>query len=62
MISSSENRIIYNGNGAATEFGYPFKILEKTECITGAGHVDLYDRVDLIPFGKLNDFFTKELI
>lgn len=31
MISSNENRIIYNGNGAATEFGYQFKILEKTD-------------------------------
>ncbi len=27
--------------------------------IPGAGHVDLYDRVNLIPFDKLNDFFTK---
>lgn len=25
------------------------------------GHVDLYDRVDLIPFTKLTDFFTKNL-
>lgn len=31
MIGNSENRIIYNGNGAATEFGYSFKILEKTD-------------------------------
>lgn len=29
--------------------------------IPGAGHVDLYDRVDIIPFDKLNDFFTKNL-
>ena len=26
-----------------------------------AGHVDLYDRVNLIPFDKLTDFFTKNL-
>lgn len=26
-----------------------------------AGHVDLYDRVDLIPFGKLEAFFKKNL-
>lgn len=26
-----------------------------------AGHVDLYDRVNLIPFAKLTDFFTKNL-
>ncbi|WP_343597863.1 alpha/beta hydrolase [Acinetobacter sp.] len=29
--------------------------------VKGAGHVDLYDRVDLIPFDKLADFFTKNL-
>ena len=29
--------------------------------VPGAGHVDLYDRVSLIPFGKLTDFFTKNL-
>jgi fermentation-respiration switch protein FrsA (DUF1100 family) len=27
--------------------------------ISGAGHVDLYDRVDLIPFDKLASFFTR---
>ncbi|SNB45478.1 hypothetical protein SAMN06269301_0894 [Geobacter sp. DSM 9736] len=29
--------------------------------IPGAGHVDLYDRVNLIPFDKLTSFFTKNL-
>lgn len=29
--------------------------------IPGAGHVDLYDRVDLIPFEKLATFFTEQL-
>ena len=29
--------------------------------VPGAGHVDLYDRVNLIPFAKLTDFFTKSL-
>lgn len=29
--------------------------------VKGAGHVDLYDRVDLIPFSKLRDFFYKYL-
>jgi len=29
--------------------------------VKGAGHVDLYDRVDLIPFAKLTDFFRKNL-
>jgi hypothetical protein len=26
-----------------------------------AGHVDLYDRVELIPFGKLTQFFKSNL-
>jgi hypothetical protein len=29
--------------------------------LPGAGHVDLYDRVNLIPFDKLADFFTRNL-
>lgn len=27
----------------------------------GAGHVDLYDRVNLIPFDQLTSFFTEHL-
>ena len=30
--------------------------------IPGANHIDLYDRTDLIPFDKLEDFFKKNLI
>lgn len=29
--------------------------------VAGAGHVDLYDRVDLIPFDKLTSFFNQHL-
>ncbi|MGV8960804.1 MAG: alpha/beta hydrolase [Stenotrophomonas sp.] len=29
--------------------------------VQGAGHVDLYDRTDLIPFDKLTTFFTQHL-
>lgn len=29
--------------------------------VKNAGHVDLYDRKELIPFGKLTDFFTQNL-
>jgi hypothetical protein len=29
--------------------------------VPGAGHVDLYDRVDLIPFDKLTTFFQNNL-
>jgi len=30
--------------------------------VPGAGHVDLYDRVDLIPFDKLTSFFNQHLV
>ncbi|SHI13858.1 alpha/beta hydrolase [Desulfofustis glycolicus] len=30
--------------------------------VPGATHVDLYDRVDMIPFDKLDSFFTKALL
>lgn len=30
--------------------------------VPGAGHVDLYDRLNLIPFEKLQSFFTKYLV
>lgn len=30
--------------------------------VPGAGHVDLYDRVNLIPWEKLNTFFNKNLV
>ena len=29
--------------------------------VPGAGHVDLYDRVDMIPFDKLGNFFKANL-
>ena len=29
--------------------------------VPGAGHVDLYDKVNLIPFDKLKDFFREHL-
>lgn len=29
--------------------------------VPGAGHVDLYDRVNLIPFDRLTSFFGKHL-
>jgi uncharacterized protein len=29
--------------------------------VPNAGHVDLYDRADLIPFDKLEEFFTESL-
>jgi fermentation-respiration switch protein FrsA (DUF1100 family) len=29
--------------------------------VPGAGHVDLYDRANLIPFDKLSSYFTEHL-
>ena len=29
--------------------------------VPGAGHVDLYDKLEYIPFNKLTSFFTKYL-
>lgn len=29
--------------------------------VPNAGHVDLYDRTDLLPFDKLEEFFSKNL-
>ena len=29
--------------------------------VSGARPIDLYDRVDLIPFGKIEEFFEKSL-
>jgi fermentation-respiration switch protein FrsA (DUF1100 family) len=29
--------------------------------VPDAGHVDLYDRTDLIPFDKLESFFTENM-
>ena len=29
--------------------------------VPGARHIDLYDRVDMIPFDKLDTFFKKSL-
>jgi fermentation-respiration switch protein FrsA (DUF1100 family) len=29
--------------------------------VPNAGHVDLYDKTDLVPFDKLEEFFTKNL-
>ena len=30
--------------------------------VPGANHVDLYDRVDVIPFDKLSSFFNRHLV
>ena len=30
--------------------------------IPGASHIDLYDRLDVIPFDKLQSFFEQHLV
>ena len=37
------------------------KATKELMIIPGANHVDLYDRVDLIPFYKLESFFKEYL-
>jgi len=45
-----------------SEEAYRLAALPKELAIVpGAGHVDLYDRVNLIPWNKLNSFFHKHL-
>ncbi len=40
----------------------PFAKHKELVVVPGAGHVDLYDRTDLIPFDKLISFFKANLI
>jgi fermentation-respiration switch protein FrsA (DUF1100 family) len=47
----------YFSESAYTAAAEPKELL----IIPGARHVDLYDRVELIPFDKLTDFFSKNL-
>lgn len=40
---------------------YTGKVPKELVIVTGAGHVDLYDRGQLIPFDKLEAFFKANL-
>ena len=57
FITGSEAHSIEFSRDAYARAAEPKELLE----IPGAGHVDLYDRVDLIPFDKLDAFFTDHL-
>ena len=65
MISPRPMLFIAGENARSREFseeayrlaGQPKELV----IIPGAGHVDLYDRVDLIPFAKLTSFFQTNL-
>jgi hypothetical protein len=64
-ISPRPMLFIAGENAHSIEFSedaYKLAAQPKELCIVpGAGHVDLYDRVDLIPWDKLTAFFTEYL-
>ena len=57
FITGSEAHSREFSEDAYARAGQPKELL----IVPGAGHVDLYDRVSLIPFGKLNEFFKTNL-
>ncbi len=57
FISGDEAHSKEFSEAAYRQAGEPKELL----WIKGAGHVDLYDRVDLIPFDKLAAFFRNNL-
>ena len=42
-------------------FFIAFSIITALHIVSGAGHVDLYDRTNLIPWSKLTSFFNRHL-
>ena len=64
MIGSSENRISYNGNGSATEFPFPFKILEKTDFDILHDRLSYNDRsgYQIITFDENGDWKTERFL
>ncbi len=55
-------RTYYSTFKALSEDAYKLAAEPKELLIVpNAGHVDLYDRVDVIPFDKLTSFFTNHL-
>jgi fermentation-respiration switch protein FrsA (DUF1100 family) len=57
FITGDEAHSIEFSQDAYKRAGEPKELV----LVPGAGHVDLYDRVDLIPWDKLTSFFTKNL-
>lgn len=64
-ISPRPLLFIAGENAHSIEFSeYAYKLAAEPKelyIVKGAGHVDLYDRVDLIPFTRLGDFFHQYL-
>ena len=50
-------RVVASSEDAYKRAGDPKELV----IVPGAGHVDLYDRVNLIPFAKLTEFFRSNL-
>lgn len=57
FITGSEAHSREFSEDAYKRAGQPKELL----IVPGAGHVDLYDRVNLIPFGKVTEFFKTNL-
>lgn len=57
FIAGSQAHSIEFSQGAYARAAEPKELL----IVPGAGHVDLYDRVNLIPFDRLNAFFQRSL-
>jgi uncharacterized protein len=57
IITGSESHSREFSEDAYKRAGQPKELY----VVPNAGHVDLYDRTDLIPFAKLTDFFQKNL-
>ena len=57
LIAGDKAHSLYFSEDAYKAAGEPKELL----IIKDAIHTDLYDRVDIIPFTKITDFFTKNL-
>ncbi|WP_409419977.1 alpha/beta hydrolase [Pseudaeromonas sp. ZJS20] len=57
LIAGDKAHSLYFSEDAYKAAGEPKELL----IIKDAIHTDLYDRVDIIPFAKITDFFTKNL-
>ena len=57
LIAGSEAHSLYFSQDAYAAAAEPKELL----IVEGANHVDLYDRVDVIPFDKLQSFFDEHL-
>ncbi len=57
LVAGENAHSLYFSEDVAKQAGEPCELY----LVPGAGHVDLYDKAALIPFTKLEDFFTQNL-